>query len=124
MNQRTTLLSAAVLGCLAVILGASGAHALKPLLTQLGSASTFELANRYQFYHTLALLGCGTLMNTFSSKWLRYSALCLVIGTLLFSGSLYMLALYKLSVVGPVTPLGGVFLITGWVLLFMGMAKK
>ena len=124
MNQRTTLFSAAALGCLAVILGASGAHALKPMLTQLGSMSTFELANRYHFYHTLALLGCGILMNSFSVKLLRYSALCLLLGTVLFSGSLYALSFYKLSIIGPVTPLGGVFLILGWVLLFLGIAKK
>lgn len=124
MNQKTTLLSASALGLLAVVLGASGAHALKPLLSELGTEHAFELANRYQFYHTLALVGIGILMNSFSSKLLRYASLCLLIGTVLFSGSLYMLSLYKLGMFGPVTPVGGVFLIGGWALMFVGILKK
>lgn len=124
MNQKTTLLTASVLGLLAVILGASGAHALKPLLTQLETEHAFELANRYQFYHTLALIGIGILMNSFPGKLLRYASLCLLIGTVLFSGSLYLLSLYKLGMFGPVTPVGGVFLIVGWALMFVGILKK
>ena len=124
MNQRTTFLSAAALGALAVMLGAFGAHALKPILTQHGSLSTYELASRYQFYHTFALLAVGLLMNTYTAKALRYASLCFIIGTVLFSGSLYILSLYKLSVFGPVTPIGGVFLMAGWGLVAVGIAKK
>lgn len=124
MNQKTTLLSASALGLLAVVLGASGAHALKPLLSELGTEHAFDLANRYQFYHTLALVGIGILMNSFPGKLLRYASLCLLIGTVLFSGSLYMLSLYKLGMFGPVTPVGGVFLIVGWALMFVGILKK
>lgn len=124
MNQKTTLLSTSALGLLAVVLGASGAHALKPLLSELGTEHAFELANRYQFYHTLALVGIGILMNFFPGKLLRYASLCLLIGTVLFSGSLYMLSLYKLGMFGPVTPVGGVFLIVGWALMFVGILKK
>lgn len=124
MNQKATLLSASVFGLLAVILGASGAHSLKPLLTQLGTTHAFELANRYQFYHALALLGTGILMNSFPGKLMRYASLCLLMGTVLFSGSLYMLSLYKLAMFGPVTPIGGVFLIAGWALMFTAIVKK
>jgi len=124
MNQRTTLLSATVLGGLAVVLGAFGAHALKPVLTQQGTLSTWELASRYQFYSTFALMASGVLMTSFPARVIRYGSLCFLIGTVLFSGSLYLLSLYKLSIFGPVTPIGGLFLIAGWILLLVGIAKK
>lgn len=124
MNQRTTLLWAAAMGCLAVAIGAFGAHALKPLLIKNGRVDTFELAVRYQFYHTLALLGTGVLIGQFHSKLLHFAALLFVLGIFLFSGSLYVLCFTGISSWGAVTPLGGLLFVAGWLLLFTGVYKK
>jgi uncharacterized membrane protein YgdD (TMEM256/DUF423 family) len=126
MNQRTTLVIAALLGAFAVILGASGAHGLKDQLDTRHTTHIFELANRYHFYHVFALLAAGILMNYHGSKRLRYAALFFVLGTLCFSGSLYTMSFVKLSLLGPVTPLGGLLLIVGWIfmaLAFLGKLK-
>lgn len=109
---------------LAVILGASGAHALKPTLEALGSVSTYTLANQYHFFHTLAIFGTGILMGQFASTKLRYAAIFFVLGILFFSGSLYALSFYKVRLLGPLTPIGGVFFILGWLFLLLGVAKK
>lgn len=124
MNQRNTLLTGAAFGCLAVIIGAFGAHALKPALEAAGRTDTFELATRYQFYHALALLATGILMNFYPDKKLRSAAVCFGVGIILFSGSLYGLCFTRLGILGPITPIGGVFFIAGWVLMMLGMAKK
>jgi len=124
MQKQTTLFVGAVLGGLAVILGASGAHALKPALELSGKLSTFELANRYHFYHALALVLCGLIMTSNTSRLLRYASTSLLVGVTLFSGSLYLMCFYKISLLGPITPIGGVFLIAGWTLLAIGTIKK
>jgi len=112
MNQRITLLTAACLGALSVALGAFGAHALKPMLMATGRLETYELAVRYQFYHTLALLAIGLLQEKFSG--LKTAAAIMVTGIIIFSGSLYTLALLNQPVWGAVTPLGGAALIVAW----------
>ncbi len=113
MNQRNTLLTASVLGLFGVGLGAFGAHALKATLTMTGRADTYELAVRYQFYHTIVLLAAGILIEKFPS--LKISALLFIIGIIIFSGSLYVLALTNQTIWGAVTPIGGVFLMAGWI---------
>lgn len=124
INSRKTLLIASFTGVLAVALGAFGAHALKPLLVENGRLDTYELAVRYHFYHTLALLAIGLLMDRYNPKTLSWSALVMVIGMFLFSGSLYILALVNTTSVALITPLGGLFLIGGWGLLFYSVLKK
>lgn len=124
MNQRTTLITGAIFGGLAVILGASGAHSLEPMLEASGKKEVFELATRYQFYHALALLITGILMNFYPDKKMRYAATCFTLGIILFSGSLYGLCFITLSILGPITPIGGVFFITGWILMILGIVKK
>ena len=120
---------AAILGSLAVVLGAFGAHGLKQYVTA-ETISTFETAVRYQFYHVFALLAVGIIYKDLPLKWLRYAGNCFLIGILLFSGSLYILTALKaadtvgLSGVGAITPLGGVFFIAGWVLLLAGVNGK
>lgn len=113
MNQRATLLTAALLGALAISLGAFGAHALNAMLTSNGRADTFQLAVRYHFYHVIALLAVGILMDKYPG--LRSSAILFTIGILIFSGSLYILALTNKTYWGAVTPFGGLFLLAGWV---------
>lgn len=124
MDQRKTLSAAAILGVLSVMIGAFGAHALKPMLAASGRLETYELAVRYQFYHTLALLSVGILMGQYPSGRLSYAALFFLIGITLFSGSLYILCFSGLGILGVVTPVGGVFLILGWAFLLMGINHK
>ncbi|MEJ7644487.1 MAG: DUF423 domain-containing protein [Chryseolinea sp.] len=124
MNQRTTLLWGAALGAVTVIIGAFGAHALSSVLTAHGRIETYDLAVRYQFYHTLALVLTGTLMNQYPSKRLHYASLLFLLGIAFFSGSLYVLCLTGVQALGAVTPIGGVLFIAGWMLLFAGVLEK
>lgn len=124
MNQRNTLLFGGIFGCAAVALGAFGAHALKEILSATGRIDTYELAVKYQFYHSLGLLLVGLLMGQFGSKFLRHSALSFSLGILFFSGSLYVLSLTGQKILGAVTPIGGLFFILGWILLVLGVYKK
>ena len=122
--QKIILLTAAVLGGLSVGIGAFGAHALRATLEASGRLDTFETAVKYQFYHTLALLTIGILMYHIPDKRLGYAAVAMIGGILIFSGSLYILCLTGVRWWGAVTPLGGVALIAGWVLLLIGIYRS
>lgn len=124
MNQKTTFIWACVLGLTGVMIGAFGAHALKPALQAAGRVETFETAVKYQFYHTLALLATGLMMYHVQKKALQYAALLFVLGVLIFSGSLYVLCVSGWTMLGAVTPLGGVLLIGGWGTLLTSVARK
>lgn len=100
----------ALCGALAVALGAFGAHALRPLLVERGSAAVWQTAVLYHLVHSAVLWMAARHGH-------RAAALCFAAGVLLFSGSLYVLALKKVSWLGPVTPLGGILLLAGWILL-------
>ncbi len=103
-------------------MGAFGAHALKPMLS-VSSLATYETAVQYQMWHSLAMLFCAVLMINKPLVYFRWAALLLLIGVLLFSGSLYLLTFDAPRWLGPVTPLGGVCLILAWVLLLIGTLK-
>lgn len=125
--EKTILKTASIFGLTAVILGAFGAHALKAQLTPDQLAS-FQTGVRYQFIHTLALIAVGVLLLISSNKMLRNAAWAFTIGIILFSGSIYLLTAGKMmgwsvSWLGPITPLGGVSLIVGWVMFFFGVGK-
>jgi uncharacterized membrane protein YgdD (TMEM256/DUF423 family) len=124
MNQRTILLTGITMAGLGVVIGAFGAHALKETLVQTGKAETFELAVRYQFYHALAMLASGILIERFNTKRIAQAALMFLLGIVFFSGSLYVLSLTGINKLGAVTPIGGLFFIAGWLLLFIGVYKK
>ena len=124
LSQRQTLLVASALGVLAVALGAFGAHALKNLLSATGRLDTYELAVRYHFYHTFALLAVAILMDKYSLPRLKLSALLFFIGIILFSGSLYALCLFNISKIAIITPFGGAFLIAGWATLFIAVLRN
>lgn len=117
---------AALLGALAVGIGAFGAHGLKPLLNEYQIA-IFEKGVQYQFYHALALLGVGILLQKNpESLWLRRSGWAFIAGIAGFSGSLFLLAcrdLLPFSVfwAGPVTPIGGLCFLAGWTMLLLGI---
>ena len=104
-----------------VVLGAFGAHALKGKLTG-ASLATFETAVHYQMTHSLGLLLVGVLMLVLGVKtpWLT-AAWSFAVGILLFSGSLYGLALLGWRWLGPVTPIGGALFIVGWLALAYGL---
>lgn len=124
MKKRTSLLFGAAFGGLAVAIGAFGAHALKSFLIEAGRVETFELAVRYQFYHALALLATGITMPQIESRLFNYCSLFFLLGIIFFSGSLYALCFSGLGILGAVTPIGGIFFILGWALLFLGVYKQ
>jgi uncharacterized membrane protein YgdD (TMEM256/DUF423 family) len=119
MNKKFILI-AGVLGFLAVAFGAFGAHALKDLLEANGRSQTFELAVRYHFFHAIALLALG-FQNQIQAKII---GLLWLMGTLLFSGSLYVLAIFNTTSVALITPVGGLFLLAGWATLVIQALKK
>lgn len=116
MQAKRMIQIAAIIGFAGVALGAFGAHALKTLLTsqQLGWWAT---AVQYQLVHALVLLVIGVWHLQQPQAWLRRSAWFMVLGVLLFSGSLYSMALTDIRVLGAVTPLGGSCWLIGWGLL-------
>ncbi|BAV08393.1 Uncharacterized membrane protein YgdD, TMEM256/DUF423 family [Filimonas lacunae] len=124
---------AAFLGALAVILGAFGAHKLKEIVPAPALA-IFETGVKYQFYHVFALLITALAWKEFPNKWLQYAGTLFVLGIILFSGSLYVLTWLTAAseggplpaigkVIGPVTPVGGLFFIAGWLLLAKGVME-
>ena len=117
------LQAGSLLGLIGVGIGAFGAHGLRAKLTAAGRMDTFETAVKYQFYHALALVLVGMLMQQLASnpnalKYLNWSGYGFLIGVLIFSGSLYVLCLTGVTWLGAITPLGGLFMIAGWALLF------
>ena len=126
MNKRI-ILTASFFGALAVIFGAFGAHSLKNMITEQASA-TWSKGVEYQFYHVLALLFLSTLCR-FKNALVDWAYYCFTAGILCFSGSLYLLATRQIhdisfvNYIGPVTPVGGVFFIAGWSLLFAAAMK-
>jgi uncharacterized membrane protein YgdD (TMEM256/DUF423 family) len=110
------------LALLAVLFGAFGAHALKQTLIANDSIQTWETAVQYQMWHALGLILLSLICERQALP--KMIGPCLVIGTLLFSGSLYGLALDGPRWLGPITPLGGLCLIAGWALLAYSCVKN
>ena len=115
MDRRFALLGA-VSAAIAVVAGAFGAHALRERLTASHLAA-FETGARYQMYHALGLLAVAWLSSTVKPGPVAVAGWLMVAGTVLFSGSLYLLALTGASWWGAVTPLGGVCFIAAWLTL-------
>jgi uncharacterized membrane protein YgdD (TMEM256/DUF423 family) len=124
LTQKNAWISASISGLLAVALGAFGAHALKNLLLANGRQETYELATQYHFYHTLAILGVGILMDKLPGKNIQLSATFMLLGMILFSGSLYLLSLTNITKFAIITPVGGVCMIAGWTFLFLAVFKS
>lgn len=117
MTPSRTLRSGAILAALAVALGAFAAHGLKPRL-DAAMLANFETGARYQMYAALALLALGTQPGQ------RRAPGFLLAGALVFSGSLYVLALSGVKVLGAVTPIGGALMIAGFVLAALDVKKE
>jgi uncharacterized membrane protein YgdD (TMEM256/DUF423 family) len=119
VNSARTLAAAGILLALATACGAFGAHALRASLAPERLA-LWETAVRYQFFQALGLLGVGLAMRTLDGSLLRTAALLIIVGIVLFSGSLYGLALGAPRLLGVLTPAGGLAWIGGWLLFAYG----
>ena len=119
MNSGRTLAIAGLLLALATVCGAFGAHALRGHL-QPERLQVWDTAVRYQFFNSLGLIGIGVTLRTADGRVLRAAAALIVIGVVLFCGSLYALSLGAPRAVGVVTPLGGLAWIGGWLLFAWG----
>lgn len=121
---RRIIATGAILAWLAVGAGAFAAHGLKTALDayQLG---IFETAARYQMYHAIALLAVGAIASrpSYSARWLKLASLAFMLGIMLFSGSLYALALTGIGILGAVTPIGGLAFMLGWFALAVAALK-
>ena len=123
MTARLFLVVAALLGALSIVGGAFGAHALKGQLTE-AALNSFETGVRYQMYHAIALISVALLVKQHPDvSVLTTAGWCFIVGVVLFSGSLYGLSLGGIKALGPVTPLGGVAFIAGWVCLAIASVK-
>ena len=125
--QKRFLIFGGISGAIAVALGAMGAHFLKSkietgLITEL-NLKTFETATRYQMYHSIILIVIALLSEKINYRLLSKSAYCFIIGIFCFSGSLYLIStagligITNINWLGPITPIGGLFFISGWFLL-------
>ena len=117
------LIIAGISGLLAVGLGAFGAHALKTILSEPMQA-VYRTAVDYQFVHTLAIIACAILALQFPaiSQW-QWAGIAFIVGIVIFSSSLYVLAITEIKILGAITPIGGVCFLIGW-LLFITAAIK
>jgi uncharacterized membrane protein YgdD (TMEM256/DUF423 family) len=113
------LAAAGVLLALATVFGAFGAHALKAQLAP-DRLQVYETAVRYHFFHALGLLGIGLTLRFVDSSPIRWAVVLVVLGIVLFSGSLYALTFGAPRALGIVTPLGGLALIAGWICFAAG----
>ncbi len=119
--ERTYFALGGLLAAIAVALGAFGAHALRDRLTT-DLLATFETGVRYQMYHALALFAVAWALSRYpASTPILASGWLFLAGIILFSGSLYLLVLTDLRILGAVTPLGGVAFILGWLSLTFGV---
>ena len=118
---KTFLMIAAISGLLAVAIGAFGAHGLKARISE-DLMAVFQTGVQYHFYHTLALLMVGMLMIAYPQvSLLKWSGCLFVAGLLIFSGSLYILALTGVKWLGAITPIGGVAFMAGWLTLALAV---
>ena len=123
MTNRVLILAAGN-GFLVVLLGAFGAHGLEAMLSP-ERLETWQTGVQYHMFHTLALFGTGLLINAKTATRIFYgSAQLFLAGILLFSGSLYLLALTGISWLGMITPAGGLAFLGGWALLAIGLWKQ
>ncbi|MBA3721157.1 MAG: DUF423 domain-containing protein [Parachlamydiaceae bacterium] len=118
-HQKTFWICGSLLAMLAIVAGAFGSHYLKNKLS-IENLNIFEVAVRYQMYHALALIGLAIALRIFPSSLLITAGWLFIVGTVIFSGSLYLLILTGVKKWGAVTPIGGVLLVIGWFLSLLG----
>ena len=131
MKYKKTLVMASIFGALAVSLGAFGAHGLKSMVSA-DRIGIFETGVRYQFYHTFGLFVVALVGEWLApERFFRLASGLFIGGMVLFSGSLYLLACRDFlgleawtMVLGPMTPIGGLCLVLGWLFLGIGVARR
>ena len=116
--QRTFLLAGALAGLVGVGFGAFGAHGLRGRLSA-EMLAVFETGVRYQMYHALALMALAALSDRLNGRLIEAAGWLFVAGIVLFSGSLYLLAVTGVTVLGAITPIGGVAFLAGWASLVL-----
>ncbi len=122
-SGRTFLRIGALLGFIDVAFGAFGAHALKERLSP-DLMIVFETGVRYQMYHALAILVVALFLGRSANARVMWAGWCFVAGIVLFSGSLYVLALTGIGILGAITPFGGLFFLAGWICLVLAGTSK
>ncbi len=120
---RAMATSGAALALLGVALGAFGAHALRASLSP-SDIEIFETAVRYQMYHAVALFGVAWLATKLVDPLMDWAGWLLVAGTVVFSGSLYLLVLTGTRWLGAITPVGGLMLVAGWLLVVVALLRR
>ena len=123
MDSRRTLALAGWLLALATALGALGIHTLKTHLSA-DWLEVYDTAVRYQFFNSLGLLGIGLALRSLDGSWLRWAAILVFCGVVLFCGSLYALTFGAPRLFGVVTPVGGVSLMAGWVVFAVNFLRR
>jgi uncharacterized membrane protein YgdD (TMEM256/DUF423 family) len=122
-GARNLAASGAFLALVAVALGAFAAHGLKSRL-EPDLLAVFETGARYQMYHALALVAAGWAMTVGHARLARWAGRCFLAGTVIFSGSLYALALSGQRWLGAITPVGGLLFLAGWGLLAVAFLRR
>ncbi len=122
--QKIALFSGSILAFLAVAIGAFGAHGLQSLLEANQRVDTFETAVKYHMYHALALLLTGVLLQYYPGRLMENSVWLFIAGILIFSGSLYILSITNIKVLGAITPIGGLCFLIAWAMLAISFWKS
>jgi len=122
-TSRVLIMAGGILGLLGVVAGAMGVHALRDTL-DARALSTFETGVRFQMYHALALLAVGLLAGQWKTGIVKLSGILFTVGVVLFSGSLYILAITGIGVFGAIAPLGGLSLMAAWTSLIVGAIRQ
>ncbi|UXP31121.1 DUF423 domain-containing protein [Reichenbachiella agarivorans] len=122
--DNNTLKIGIILAMLTVIIGAFGAHGLKDTLVEYGTQETFDTAVQYHGMHALALIFVGVLGLNNESKWLNWAKWLFVVGIVFFSGSLYVLSVSGIKILGVITPIGGLCFIAGWSMMIASLKSK
>jgi uncharacterized membrane protein YgdD (TMEM256/DUF423 family) len=127
MKNRSFYIVASIFGALSGAFGAFGAHTLKELITH-DQLVIYEKGISYQFYHTIALFITAFLIERNDVKYFKWAGYCFIGGIIFFSGSLYLLSMNGMiglneKIIGPITPIGGLGFIMGWLFLAYGNFK-
>lgn len=123
--MKFNMIAGAVFALLSVAFGAFGAHALKNVLTE-HYAAVWETAVHYQMFHAIGLIVIGILMSKSllgPTPMLSRAGILMFIGVILFSGSLYVLAITQIKVLGAITPIGGVLFLVAWLMVILAASK-
>lgn len=124
ISKETILKTGIIFALLTVAIGAFGAHGLFEILSENDKLETYKTAVLYQLFHSIAVIVGGLLCDIYNPDKLKIAFVFHVAGILLFSGSLYLLAITNIGLFGAITPIGGVLFIVGWIYLFLSIKSK